>query len=268
LDDELTLHEVAAELGVHYMTAYRYVRLGILPARREGREWRVRRADLKATEAEHERPSDAGARWDERVFNRLIDGDESGAWWVIESALASGSTPEQIILDVLAPALAAVGGRWGEGTLGIDQEHIASTVATRLLGRLGARFARRGSDRGVVLIGGTESELHGLPLSLAAQLVRLAGYEVIDLGPRIPPSAFASAAGRAERLVAVAVGVTTSGLDDEVRHTVGELRRSVDVPIIVGGAGVPSREAALSLGADGWAATGAELVELIEGPAR
>ena len=44
--DELTLHEVAEILDVHYMTAYRYVRLGILPARREGRSWRIDRSDV------------------------------------------------------------------------------------------------------------------------------------------------------------------------------------------------------------------------------
>ncbi|MCU1344909.1 MAG: hypothetical protein JWL70_1175, partial [Acidimicrobiia bacterium] len=32
---ELTLHEAADALGVHYMTVYRYVRLGLLPARKE-----------------------------------------------------------------------------------------------------------------------------------------------------------------------------------------------------------------------------------------
>ena len=40
--------EVAEQLSVHYMTAYRYVRLGILPARREGRSWRILAADLEA----------------------------------------------------------------------------------------------------------------------------------------------------------------------------------------------------------------------------
>ena len=29
---EVSLHEAAAMLDVHYMTAYRYVRLGLLPA--------------------------------------------------------------------------------------------------------------------------------------------------------------------------------------------------------------------------------------------
>ena len=38
----MTLQEVADSLGVHYMTAYRYVRQGRLPATRLGAEWRIR----------------------------------------------------------------------------------------------------------------------------------------------------------------------------------------------------------------------------------
>lgn len=44
--DELTLHEAAAQLGVHYMTVYRYVRLGLLPAHKVGGTWQVDGTDL------------------------------------------------------------------------------------------------------------------------------------------------------------------------------------------------------------------------------
>jgi excisionase family DNA binding protein len=41
VDGELTLHEAADLLGVHYMTAYRYVRLGLLHASKAGVSWRA-----------------------------------------------------------------------------------------------------------------------------------------------------------------------------------------------------------------------------------
>ncbi|HLU43332.1 MAG TPA: helix-turn-helix domain-containing protein, partial [Microthrixaceae bacterium] len=47
-DETLNLKQVAQRLGVHYMTAYRYVRTGRLPARREGNVWLVEGADLAA----------------------------------------------------------------------------------------------------------------------------------------------------------------------------------------------------------------------------
>ena len=37
----ITLQEAAATLGVHYMTAYRYVRLGLLEAEKVGTTWQV-----------------------------------------------------------------------------------------------------------------------------------------------------------------------------------------------------------------------------------
>ena len=45
-DAVLTLQEVADELGVHYMTAYRYVRLGVMDAAKSGGVWQVQRSAL------------------------------------------------------------------------------------------------------------------------------------------------------------------------------------------------------------------------------
>ena len=46
-DPELSLREAADLLGVHYMTAYRYVRSGRLPARHQGNHWTVRARDVR-----------------------------------------------------------------------------------------------------------------------------------------------------------------------------------------------------------------------------
>ena len=258
--DELTLHQVAEELGVHYMTAYRYVRLGILPARREGREWRVRREDLEAMGESPQPSADDGAPWARRLAARLIEGDEAGAWWVLESALAAGSSADEVLVRVLTPAMRSVGDRWASGDIGVDQEHTASAIAHRLVGRLGGRFSRRGVTRGVVVLGGTPEEMHGLPLAIAAEVIRQAGFHVIDLGPRLPLDAFVSAVTRAPMLVAVGVGATTAGQDDALRATIAAIRDAVDVPIVLGGSAVGSRQSALDLGADAWAANPGDLV--------
>ena len=42
----MTLQEAAERLGVHYMTAYRYVRTGKLPAEKAGVHWMVDPADV------------------------------------------------------------------------------------------------------------------------------------------------------------------------------------------------------------------------------
>jgi excisionase family DNA binding protein len=45
---EYTTDEVAARLRVHRMTVIRRIEAGLLPARKEGREWRIRVSDLEA----------------------------------------------------------------------------------------------------------------------------------------------------------------------------------------------------------------------------
>ena len=47
VDTDISLHDVAEALDVHYMTAYRYVREGILPGHKVGRSWCVRKSDLE-----------------------------------------------------------------------------------------------------------------------------------------------------------------------------------------------------------------------------
>ncbi len=51
-DELITLNEAADRLGVHYMTAYRYVRTGRLHGVKDGTEWRVRASDVEALQGD------------------------------------------------------------------------------------------------------------------------------------------------------------------------------------------------------------------------
>ena len=77
----MTLQEAADQLGTHYMTVYRYVRLGRLPARKVGGTWEVEKADVEALQTGGEqkvRPRHS-ADWSARLEARLVEGDEAGA---------------------------------------------------------------------------------------------------------------------------------------------------------------------------------------------
>ena len=262
--EELSLHEVAEILDVHYMTAYRYVRLGILPARREGRSWRIRRDDLDDFMTKDEPRTQRGeADWGDRFFNRVLAADEAGAWGVLEAALSSGMTIPEAYPTLLAPTMRRIGELWAAGELDVANEHAASEVAARIVARLGPRLARRGVRRGTVVLGSTATELHSLPLAMATDLFRASQFEAVDLGAYLPPDSFAAFVAETDDLVAVGVGVTTPGQEDALGETLAAIRGVTDVPIVVGGNGV-DEEAALALGADGWAQTGEGAVELVE----
>jgi len=276
---------------VHYMTAYRYVRTGRLAAVKDGAQWRVDPADLRALLTTSPEPPDvadaAGAadpadpadgnhgagvgrrsgprhrrRTHEqrrRLEHRLLAGDEAGAWTVLESAMTAGYEPQELHLDLLAPALASIGDGWATGRLTVADEHRASGVALRLVGRLGPRFVRRGRKRGTVVVGAAPGDGHGLPVAIAADLLRGHGHAVIDLGADVPPRSFVDAALGAERLVAVGIAAATSGNERAVLDAVAAVRAQVGCPIVVGGAAAP----ALDVGADRVTLTGPELVAAV-----
>ena len=262
--EPISLREAARRLGVHYMTVYRYVRTGRLPARRAGQEWLVDPGDLdRVHPAEPSRPAgpddppeaDRPARRDRvpLLRDRMMAGDEAGAWRIVEDALASGQSAAEIHLDLLVPVLRSVGDGWAEGAVSVAAEHRASAVAQRIIGRLGPQFARRGRKRGTVIIGGPAGDQHSLPGAIIADLLRGQGFDVIDLGANTPAESFAETAGSADRLVAVVVGVTAPGLDDAVRAAVSAPRQAgVTVPVLAGGAAITGPEHARALGADAW----------------
>jgi excisionase family DNA binding protein len=268
----LSLHEAADLLGVHYMTVYRRVRLGILPARKVGGTWMIDRADLErsgtARRRGRRRRADGEPEtgiWRERLRARMLVGDVVGSWRVIEAAMAAGIEPADLYVRVLAPALHAIGAGWESGDVSIDQEHLASGVAANLIGRLGARFSHAGRKKGVILVAMPPGERHGLGAAMLADILTGAGYDVLNLGPDTPARVArrgharggTTRCGRRERRRRrpPACGRPPSGRRPSGTTVGGPYRRRTrrrDEP------------AALDLGADGWVADPRALGDLIE----
>ena len=211
-----TLPEVAEKLGVHYMTAYRYVRTGRLPARRVAGTWQIDSADLenmkRAGRGTRQRRVTGAVPARGHLEARLIASDESGAWDVLEAALGSGMEPEDVLLEILAPTMRSIGTMWELGELTVADEHRASSVAIRLISRLGARFGRRGHKRGTVILAAPPGELHSVPVALVANMLRWRGFAVVELGADTPADALAQTAAIETDLVAVGIAVYDQGV--------------------------------------------------------
>jgi len=249
---QLTLPEVADKLGVHYMTVYRYVRTGRLPAKRVRGAWQVDPADLAQVERSRQTTRATGRTPSRtRLQTRLVASDEAGAWDLLEEALASGMEPDEVLLDLIAPALHSIGELWAQGKLFVADEHRASCVAARLVSRLGARFARRGHRRGTVVLAAAPRELHGLPVAIAANLLRWRGFDVIELGADTPAEALAETVAAERDLVAVGLACTAAGSPQAARRAIAAIRQAVpQVPVLVGGASIADAAHARRLGAD------------------
>ena len=285
--NNLTLQEVAEILDVHYMTVYRYVREGMLPADQINRSWQIDRADLKEFQASRLSSSKNkksksksggglikkarhGGRdetvWSDRVLARLIEGDEAGVTSVINSALRSTHNLQSVYLDVLMPALATIGARWEQGKLDIYVEHRATEIVSRLIGQLSSKFSRRGVDRGTVIIVAPEGEQHSLLIGLTADLLRVEGWKVMNLGANLPASELAKAAKSAQNLVSVCIATTMSSSLQETAKSILAVRSvsGSKVKCFAAGLAIKSEDQAQELGADLWVASPRELIVALD----
>jgi excisionase family DNA binding protein len=272
-DGVLTLQEAADELGVHYMTAYRYVRLGVMEASKSGGVWQVQRAALEQFRANAKTSSGSGGRggaghrrapWSSRLESRLIAGDAPGSWNVIEAAMTAGAELDEIYLDVLTPARVSIGERWAAGELDISIEHRASGIAMRIIGRIGPRFNRRGRARGLVALGAPAGEFHALPMAMLGDLLRLRGWEVSDFGVDVPSESLTHVIEQTPDLLAVGLSAMSSDNLASLAESCAAARAAdPDVLVVVGGHAVTDDAHARSLGAHAFAAGGEQMHELL-----
>jgi excisionase family DNA binding protein len=283
----LTLNEAADRLGVHYMTVYRRIRLGMLKARKVGGQWRIDPVDLAGTgrAAAGRRARSTGATparaartvrtapWADRLRARMLAGDGAGSWQVVEAAMAAGVEPADVYVEILGPAMHGIGDGWQRGELGIDQEHLATSVALSLVGRIGPRFQRRGRRLGTVLVAMPTGERHMLGAAMLADILSLSGYEVLNLGADTPPASLARVVAAHDDLRAVIVTVVDSSHLAAAAKLIAAARR-IDggPPVIAGGFAVRDAATARSIGADDWGADprdlGAHIASLADRPPR
>lgn len=236
----MDLASAAQALGVHYQTAYRWVRTGHLPAVMVDGRYSVDRTDIEAlgrARATPTRPRAPGpapiAASAERVHTALVKGDEPRVRQIARSLVDRGATVRQLVTFSLAPALSRIGQDWRAGRLAIGTEHRASAIVERLLGELAPN--PRGRRRGTALVAAIEGDRHTLPTTMAAVALREDHWTVHHLGSDMPVAEISSFC-RTEPTDLVVLTVTEPGVAEAAEVAASSLRE-LGLPVIVGGPG-------------------------------
>lgn len=231
MTERIDLQEAARRLDVHYQTAYRWVREGRLPAVRVRGRYEIGADDLDAFARERDAPAPARERrgrrdWGrsaDRVLEALCAGDERTATDIVIRLRSQGELALDVLGRVLVPALVVIGDRWAAGELTVAHEHRASQIVSRLLAGIDQR--RPGRPRGTVVVTAPPGELHGLPVDMAAAVLREDGWSVELLGRDVPADALRDfVASVAPDLVVLTV--TTPGTDGPAEEIARELTGS------------------------------------------
>ena len=149
-------------------------------------------------------------------------------------------TPMAVIDTLLMPAMERVGALFGEGKMFLPQVVKTARVMKRAVAAL-TPYIEQGSasqahNAGKVLIATVKGDVHDIGKNIVAVVMACNGYEIRDLGVMV----------ESERIVDEAVawgaqciclsGLITPSLD-EMAHVCEELeRRSLHIPVIIGGA--------------------------------
>ena len=197
----MDLREAAGTLGVHYQTAYGWVRQGVLPARKVGRGYAVSDADVAALAARRRLGTEPArpirvrdwAAQSQALYAAIASGEETAARHQVDR-LAAGVRMIDLCEQVISPALRRVGDEWAAGRVSIAQEHRASAICERLL----ATHARQpaGRPHGTAVVATPPGERHSLPALMAAACLREDRWLVHHLAADLPVEEVTKLAGQ------------------------------------------------------------------------
>ncbi len=237
---KVDLQTAADQLGVHYQTAYRWVRNGRLDAELIGGRYLVSPTDISELDRVRHTPSTPPAPKPERLehagqrmYEALVAGDESAATKIAGRLAEEGTPLVDLIATVLVPPMREVGDAWQRGELTVWAEHRASAIVERLLGELAIN--PRGRRRGVAAVMSVTGDRHSLPTTMAAIALRSDNWLVHHLGADLPPEEITKFC-EVHQVGLIVITVTnpeTQALADETAAAL----RSAGTPTIVGGSG-------------------------------
>jgi methanogenic corrinoid protein MtbC1 len=194
------------------------------------------------------------ADWGERLWRALVDRDEYTAVDTAFAALDSGLDAESVLLGVVAPAQAKVGGEWAANRISVAAEHAATAINERVIAAVARHPAGQVEPtHGRVAVACVDGEWHALPARLLAEVLRLRGWQPDFLGAHVPtPHLIAHLHQTNSKAVALSSSIPTRL---PAAHAAITACQAIGVPVIAGGSAFgPDGSYARRFGADGWAA--------------
>lgn len=200
------------------------------------------------------------------VKDAVVSGNVEKTLAGINTAIAAGIVPGEIIRMGLITAMEVVGDRFKNGEIYVPEMLIAARAMKAGLNILKPLMVgTEDKSLATVVIGTVKGDLHDIGKNLVSIMMEGAGCKVIDLGVDIAPEAFVEAVGvhHPDFLAMSALLTTTMPM---MKQTIAALEKSGKrggVQVLVGGAPI-GQKFADEIGADGYAGNAAEAVDKIK----
>jgi methanogenic corrinoid protein MtbC1 len=188
---------------------------------------------------------------------------EDGADEIAKQLLDSGVPPQQILMEGLMPGMERVGIKFRENKVFVPQVLMSAKAMNTAMVHLKPFFLTgEARQRGTLIIGTVEGDLHDIGKNLVAMMVEGNGYKVVDLGVDVKPDQFIqSLKENPEAFIGLSALLTTTMPSmEKITKAVKEARPRTKVAI--GGAPV-THEYCQKIGADVYSRDPQGLVEYL-----
>jgi len=202
------------------------------------------------------------------VFDKLkvtlLGYDVEAVKKVAKEVIDEGLDPIEAI-DVLTTTVRELGNKYGTGEIFLpelimtaDAMQVGTAVLTQAIPP-----GEETHTLGTYVIGTVKGDIHDIGKTIAGAMLSAAGFNVVDIGKDVPPSAFAEAAERnkADIVGASAIMSTTIPAQRDIVEYFEALGIRKKYKIMVGG-GPCTEEYAREIGADGYGKDAMEAVKV------
>ena len=197
------------------------------------------------------------------LYDAVLQGLKAAAAQAARTALQAKS-PEELVNEVLIPALDTVGAGFEKGVLFLPQllqSAGAAQAAFEVVKDAIAASGKKSGGKGKIIVATVKGDIHDIGKNIVKTLLENYGYDVLDLGRDVPAETVVKAAQEhGVRLVGLSALMTTTL--GSMEETICALRRAgLSCRVMVGGA-VLTPEYAMHIGADYYAKDAKQSVDI------
>lgn len=200
------------------------------------------------------------------LFQAVLKGNRAGIVDIVKKELEQGAVPEQLIEEVLIPAINEVGWLFDRQIYFLPQLISGAEAMKLAIDYLEPLLAKdaQAKSQGTVIIATVAGDIHDIGKNLVALMLKNYGYRVIDLGKDVPTEKIIrTAKEEGADIIAVSALMTTTMV--EMKHVVRQAREAgLKAKVIIGGA-VITEGYAEEIGADGYSPDAQSAVTLVKG---
>jgi 5-methyltetrahydrofolate--homocysteine methyltransferase len=199
----------------------------------------------------------------QNLYKAVMKGNRNGIISVTKDALAQGEKPDELLNEVLLPAINEVGELFDKGKYFLPQLIGSAEAMKNAIEILEPLLLKEADERDmpVVVIATVEGDIHDIGKNLVALMLKNHGFKVIDLGKDVPKEEIIKAARENHaKIIALSALMTTTM--QRMREVIAYAKEEgVGCKIMIGGA-VITQEYADEIGADGYSHDAAEAVKV------